>query len=90
MLKCVTCGGTYNPTAADGSRYFHACAPIVDPKTGATSARPNARNENAPPPAVLAAQLAGVTDNNASNYWPARNAVSDAAITSAGGGVVQV
>ncbi|MCA1834340.1 MAG: hypothetical protein LC750_16720 [Actinobacteria bacterium] len=28
MLKCNVCGGTYEPVLADGSQYFHACAPL--------------------------------------------------------------
>lgn len=55
--KCNSCGGTYAPVQADGSRYFHACAPIPnpayqpDPTKGAvnlqqTIERPNKRDEN--------------------------------------------
>ena len=28
MLTCNSCGGTYNPTLADGSQYFHQCPPL--------------------------------------------------------------
>ena len=28
MLKCTACGGTYQPTNADGSAYFHRCPPL--------------------------------------------------------------
>lgn len=55
--RCNSCGGTYAPTQADGSRYFHACAPIAnpayqpDPQKGPvnlqqTIERPNKRDEN--------------------------------------------
>lgn len=27
-LQCVTCGGVYDPVAADGLPYFHACPPL--------------------------------------------------------------
>lgn len=27
MLKCKTCGGTYEPVTGDGVRYYHACPP---------------------------------------------------------------
>jgi hypothetical protein len=29
--KCNSCGATYSPVQADGSRYFHACSPIPNP-----------------------------------------------------------
>lgn len=55
--KCNSCGGTYQPIQRDGSRYFHACAPVrnpayqPDPTKGPvnpqdTIERPNMRNEN--------------------------------------------
>jgi ssDNA-binding Zn-finger/Zn-ribbon topoisomerase 1 len=55
--KCNSCGGTYSATQPDGSRYFHACAPIPnpafqpDPTKGpvnlqATIELANKRNEN--------------------------------------------
>lgn len=28
MLKCLSCGGTYNATLADGTQYFHRCPPL--------------------------------------------------------------
>lgn len=28
-MKCQSCGATYEPTLRDGSKYFHACAPLV-------------------------------------------------------------
>ena len=28
MVKCVTCGGVYEPVLADGLRYFHVCPPL--------------------------------------------------------------
>lgn len=28
MLQCVTCGGVYAPTLADGTQYFHRCPPL--------------------------------------------------------------
>ena len=28
MVKCNTCGGSYEPTLADGTQYFHACPPL--------------------------------------------------------------
>jgi hypothetical protein len=28
MVRCLTCGGTYEPTTADGMQYFHACPPL--------------------------------------------------------------
>jgi len=28
MLKCQSCGATYEPIQRDGSQYFHACAPL--------------------------------------------------------------
>jgi len=36
MLKCNTCGGTYEPIQRDGSQYFHACPPlsVAELKTG--------------------------------------------------------
>jgi ssDNA-binding Zn-finger/Zn-ribbon topoisomerase 1 len=55
--KCNACGATYSSVQADGSRYFHACAPIpnpafnADPKKGPVDLReiierPNKRDEN--------------------------------------------
>jgi len=29
MVKCNACGATYEPVLADGTRYFHACAPAT-------------------------------------------------------------
>jgi hypothetical protein len=26
--KCKSCGGVYEPIGADGTQYFHACAPV--------------------------------------------------------------
>jgi hypothetical protein len=31
MLKCNTCGGTYQDTTKGGIAYFHACGPIPNP-----------------------------------------------------------
>lgn len=28
MLKCNTCGGTYEPILPDGMQYFHTCPPL--------------------------------------------------------------
>jgi hypothetical protein len=57
LNKCNACGATYPSVQADGSRYFHACAPIAnpafntDPEKGPvdlreTIERPNKRDEN--------------------------------------------
>lgn len=32
MVKCRTCGATYEREQADGTRYFHACAPLSVPE----------------------------------------------------------
>jgi len=29
MLKCKSCGGTYEPVLRDGTQYFHACPPLA-------------------------------------------------------------
>jgi antitoxin (DNA-binding transcriptional repressor) of toxin-antitoxin stability system len=29
MVKCLSCGGTYEPIGADGLRYYHACPPVT-------------------------------------------------------------
>lgn len=90
MTRCLACGGIYRPIAPDGTRYFHVCPPVVDAKTGAETARVNARNENAPPPAQLVALVAasGVL-HTAAGDDPA-NKVRDTAIVSAGAGVAIV
>lgn len=28
MVRCRTCGGTYEPILPDGTQYFHACSPL--------------------------------------------------------------
>lgn len=28
MVRCNSCGGTYEPTQADGTKYFHVCPAI--------------------------------------------------------------
>lgn len=35
MVKCQSCGGTYEPVQIDGTQYFHACPPLsaVEVKT---------------------------------------------------------
>jgi ssDNA-binding Zn-finger/Zn-ribbon topoisomerase 1 len=59
-FKCNSCGGTYADTQADGTRYFHACSPVVNPAfqpdptklthdARETIERDNARNENMKP-----------------------------------------
>lgn len=48
-LKCPTCHGVYTPILPDGLLYFHACSPLVDEKTGVSSPRPGARDENVDP-----------------------------------------
>lgn len=30
--KCKSCQGTFEPAQRDGSLYFHACAPVANPK----------------------------------------------------------
>lgn len=32
MVKCQSCGGTYEPIQADGTQYFHRCAPLSAPQ----------------------------------------------------------
>lgn len=86
-LQCLTCGGVYSPVSADGSSYFHACAPVVDPVTGAATVRANTRNENPPPAAVLDAQLKALVPTSDPNYWAKVNAASAVAMVSAGAGV---
>jgi hypothetical protein len=44
--RCNTCGGCYLPVQGDGSQYYHACPPLVDPITGESSERLNKRDEN--------------------------------------------
>lgn len=34
MTKCSTCAATYAATQADGTRYFHQCAPLSDYEVG--------------------------------------------------------
>ncbi len=79
-FRCNTCQGTYRDIAADGSLYFHACAPIVNPAFQPDSAkplpdpretieRPNKRDEN-----ITRASLAATTP----------------AITAAGAGRTQI
>lgn len=29
MVKCNTCGGTYEPVLPDGMEYYHACPPLA-------------------------------------------------------------
>lgn len=29
MVKCLTCGGVYEPLQPDGTQYFHACPPLA-------------------------------------------------------------
>lgn len=45
-FQCQACGATYSDACPDGALYFHACGPVVDPKTGATAPRANTRDEN--------------------------------------------
>ncbi len=45
---CSACGGTYEPQQGLVS-YFHACAPVRNPTTGAEEPRAGHRNENRPP-----------------------------------------
>ena len=89
MTKCLACGATYTTTQSGGT-YGHVCPPIVDPKTGALVARANARNENPPDPATLAALVASQVNKNDPNYWAKANAIAATAIISAGAGVTQV
>lgn len=32
MVKCLSCGGVYEPVLADGMLYFHACPPFSAPE----------------------------------------------------------
>lgn len=32
MVKCNSCGGTYEPVLPDGMQYFHACPPLSAPE----------------------------------------------------------
>jgi hypothetical protein len=58
-VQCVSCGGVYQPTQADGTTYFHACPDtklvtpaVIDKATGDVTkpavyqALANRRNEN--------------------------------------------
>ncbi len=56
-FRCNACQATYRDVAADGSLYFHACAPIPNPAFQPNAAkplpdfretveRPNKRDEN--------------------------------------------
>jgi hypothetical protein len=38
MLKCVSCGATYEPVLADGMLYFHRCPPLSAPELAAAIA----------------------------------------------------
>lgn len=44
--RCTTCGGVYTPRTADGSDYFHACAPTTSGDGLTTTERANKRDEN--------------------------------------------
>lgn len=112
MVKCVTCGGTYQTAGADGHPYAHVCPPlsmteitaaiaqgkiVLAPGDTADAAalrgaypRANARNENPPAPAQLAALIAAQVPGTASNYGALANAIRATAIVSAGAGTVAV
>ena len=45
-VQCVTCSGVYDTVFRDGTRYFHACPPILNRTTGAVTERPDKRDEN--------------------------------------------
>jgi hypothetical protein len=46
LYRCPTCRGEYQDPLPDGSRYFHACAPVanpaynLDPNAGPVDPRP--------------------------------------------------
>lgn len=39
MLKCKTCNATYADLQPDGTRYFHACAPLSDAEVATALAK---------------------------------------------------
>jgi hypothetical protein len=87
-MQCSACLAIFQTVQPDGTRYFHVCAPVIDKVTLVQTALPNARNENAPTPAALAALLAANVPAGGDNYHAPRNAYSDGAMVSAGAGVV--
>jgi hypothetical protein len=44
--ECLSCGGQYSPVQADGTFYYHACAPIGRDAEGRAIERPDKRDEN--------------------------------------------
>lgn len=112
MNKCLTCGAVYPAMQPDGTRYFHACAPLTDAEVSAllglnadvtkltptelaqlraaARARPNARNENVPTAAALAAAVAAAGVKYTGTGDDPANKIRDVAIVSAGAGVTVV
>ncbi len=45
-FRCNSCRGLYLDPQPPGVRYFHACPPLVDQKTGARAQRADHRDEN--------------------------------------------
>lgn len=47
MMRCNSCGGTYQPIQADGTEYYHSC-PLLPPTADAPEGRerPNKRDES--------------------------------------------
>jgi len=87
MIQCLTCGGTYSPTSADGATYAHACPPVWDPPSKTYVERANKRDENPPAPRVLEPLLAATAPPHTGAGDDPKNALRQAAIVSAGAGV---
>lgn len=50
LMKCNSCGGTYQSVQADGTAYYHACAPLPPTAEHPMGAEhPNKRDENVVP-----------------------------------------
>lgn len=91
MVKCNSCGGTYEPVLADGMQYFHACPPLSAPELQAAV---DAGDVELPKGETVDDAIARRTYERANkrdeNVVPGADPTEDAPIKAEGDGVVDV
>lgn len=91
MLKCNSCGGTYEPILSDGMRYFHRCPPVAEyfdaTRTPITRAQAEAIMRVGGTYFVRYVDRPNLRDENVTG---ARDAQGQAMMTAAGAGAIDI
>ena len=90
MKQCLSCGGIYSPTNADGTAYYHACPPLSAPELAAVVAKGKIALPAGETVDVAIARRSYERANKRNENPPSTSPADAGKLTSPGAGVVDV